>query len=29
MALETGSTAQAYMAQDGAQGEVILVEDLW
>src|SRR5580698_10129649 len=29
MALEAGSTAQAYMAQDGAQGEVIVVEDLW
>jgi hypothetical protein len=27
MALEAGSTEQAYMAQDGAQGEVIVVED--
>src|ERR1700735_4360071 len=28
MALETGSTEQAYVAQDGAQGEVMVVEDL-
>ena len=29
MALETTSAAQADTAQDGAQGEVIVVEDLW
>src|SRR5277367_4997899 len=29
MALETSGAAQADMAQDGAQGEVIVVEDLW
>src|ERR1700692_419159 len=29
MALETTSAAQADMARDGAQGEVIVVEDLW
>ena len=29
MALETSSAAQAAAAQDGAQGEVIVVEDLW
>src|SRR5271166_4616273 len=29
MALETSSAAQAEMARDGAQGEVIVVEDLW
>ncbi len=29
MALETTSAAQADMAREGAQGEVIVVEDLW
>src|SRR5258708_11864193 len=29
MALETSSAVQADMARDGAQGEVIVVEDLW